>query len=75
MNNNKRPGGAASEWVDPDRRAPKNAFDKDDEYSGQQYSRQAEAAQGKADRAGDTPHSRTSPESTPPEDPDSFGAP
>jgi hypothetical protein len=75
MSDDKRPGGAAMKWVDPDRRAPENAFDNNDEYSGQQYSREREAAQGEADRAGDTPHARTSPEPPPPEDPDSFGAP
>ena len=75
MSDDKRPGGADKAWVDPERQAPQNAFDKDDEYSGQQYSREAEAAQGEANRAHDTPHARTRPDHPPPEDPDDFKVP
>jgi hypothetical protein len=75
MSTEQRPGGEGKTWVDPERAAPQNAFDKDDEHSGQQYSREAEAAQGRADRAHDTPHERTQPDTPVPADPEDFSAP
>ena len=75
MSDDTRPGGEDKAWVDPNRQAPQNAFDKDDGYSGQQYDRDNEAEQGRADAAHDTPRERTRPDNAPPEDPDDFKVP
>jgi hypothetical protein len=75
MSDDTRPGGEDKAWVDPQRAAPQNAFDKDDGYSGQQYDRRAEEQQGREDRAHDTPHERAQPEHAPPEDPNDFKVP
>ena len=75
MSDDTRPGGEDKAWVDPNRRTPKNAFDKADGYSGQQYSREAEAAQGRTDAAHDTPHERSEPAEGMPASPEDFSAP
>ena len=75
MSDDQRPGGEDKAWVDHDRSAPQNAFDKNDGYSGQQYSREDEVLQGEINRAHDTPHARSQPEHAPPEEPNDFSVP
>jgi hypothetical protein len=75
MSDDTRPGGEGKAWVDPDRTAPDNAYDKAEGYSGQEYRREDEAAQGRADDTDDTPHRRNSPKEGEPASPEDFSAP
>lgn len=53
MNDAKRPGGDRMDWVDPERKRPLNAFDKDDQWFGQAYSQEREERSGARMPSGD----------------------
>ena len=74
MTDDRRPGGEDKAWVDADRTRPQNAYDKAEGYSGQEYHRADEAAQGRTDAAHDTPRARMEPADEP-ASPEDFSAP
>jgi hypothetical protein len=53
MTDKPRPGGEAFDWVDPERRAPHNAFDSDEGVSGNGYSRARERQEGERHPSGE----------------------
>lgn len=74
MSDDTRPGGEDKAWVDPGRAGPNNAYDKAEGYSGQEYHREDEAAQARAEAKDDTPRARTEPADEP-ASPEDFSAP